>query len=310
MSRIEEAFKKAKELSSAQLPASKISSPPEELASPRHAHHHFLSVGEEIEITSPRLVAVNNCNLPITEEYKKLKSNVVRRIREEKLSRRILVTSALSGEGKSVTALNLAISLAQDYDCAVTLIDTDLRNPSLCRYLGLERKAGLADCLADGIAVETVLLATGMGNLTLLAAGRRVDNPVELLSSAKMESLLVRLSELIPHGYVVFDSCPLLPFAEPRVIASLSDSAVFVVKEGGTSMENFHESMVILGTTNVLGVVYNKATYLGLAGGYQYYYYDYANHGKGRGDDRDNAGILSGLFRKLSRKKSGDAQNV
>lgn len=302
MSRIEEALRKAKELSGTQSSAPRPAPPATTKASERTLVR-FPSVAAEIEISSPRLVAVNDCNLPITEEYKKLKSTVIRKIKLEARSRQILVTSALSGDGKSVTALNLAISLAQDYDCAVTLIDADLRNPSLCRYLGLGRKPGLSDCLADGVDLESVLLDTGMGNLTLLAAGRRVDNPVELLSSQQLVNLLARLEQLIPDGYIIIDSCPILPFAEPRVLSSLVDNCIFVVKEGGTSLQNFHEALECLNHSHLLGVVYNKATFFGLAGGYQYYYYDYAKRDQ-RTTDRernlDPPGLLARLLHKLT----------
>lgn len=306
MSRIEEAIRKAKELAGVQNPAPRR----DEFVAPQRIDLSlpvdFISVVDEIVITSPRLVAVNDCNLPITEEYKKLKSTVVRTIKSENLSRRILVTSALSGEGKSVTALNLAIGLAQDFDSYVTLIDTDLRNPSICRYLGLERKAGLADCLADGIDPATVLLNTGLGSLTLLGAGRKIDNPVELLSSSRMEEILQRIEELIPDGYIVFDSAPILPFAEPRFLSTLVGSSIVVVKEGGTSLKSFHDAVELLTSTKILGVVYNKATFLGLASGYQYYYYDYARRaGKSEGGSLANYGFLARVIHWLRGKKDG-----
>lgn len=272
MSRIEDALKRARELSEKKTDLSPAI-PPESCS--READTTFCDVSCEIAISSPRLIAVNDCNNPVTEEYKKLKTSIVHRIRENRLSRRILVTSALSGEGKSVTALNLAITLAQDFDIAVTLIDADLRSPSICRYLGLGQKPGLTEALRDGVAVDDLLLATGMGRLTILGGGHRASNPVELVSSPQMETLLCRIEQLIPDSYIIVDSCPVLPFAEPRILSGLLPNTLLVVKEGGTTLEQLQTAIETLQQPDILGTVFNKATYVSLPGGYNYYY-DYA----------------------------------
>ena len=261
------------------------------------------TINGEINITSPRLVAVNKANQPITEEYKKLKSTVIRRIKGKRLSRRILVTSALNGKKKSITSLNLAVSLALNHGVSVTLMDANLRNPSICRYLGLDRPPGLSDYLADGVDLDTLILKTGMGNLTLLPAGHRVDSPVELFTSPRMQQALDRIAALVPGGYVVFDTPPILPFAEPRILSTLIDSAILVVKEGGTTLKNLSAAAECLSATNILGVVYNKANFSSLPGGYQYYYYDYANRAKKAKQADEKQGIFSGLANKLMRKK-------
>jgi exopolysaccharide/PEP-CTERM locus tyrosine autokinase len=197
--------------------------------------------------------------------------------REQGFPVSIMVASCISGEGKSVTALNLAMSLAQEIDHKVLLIDADIRNPSICRYLGLERLPGLVDCLEDGLDLEDAIVDTGLGNLCLLPAGRSCEHPVELLSSQKMKNFFNRIKREFSNNFIVIDISPVLPFAESRIMGDLVENILFVVKEGGCSLHNVMEAVEIMRNTNVLGIVFNKATAASLSGGYQYYYYDYAS---------------------------------
>jgi Mrp family chromosome partitioning ATPase len=134
---------------------------------------------------------------------------------------------------------------------------------------------GLVECLEDGVSLQDVLLETGLGSLIMLPAGRKVDNPVELMASAKMKNFFEEIKKEFADSFIILDVSPVLPFAEARILSNLVDSVVFVVKEGGCSMRNVNESLEILSNVNVLGLVYNKATAASLSGGYQYYYYDY-----------------------------------
>jgi protein-tyrosine kinase len=294
MSRIEEAMEKARQLRGQSAPPVPPGKPAETSAAPR-----YQNVADQIKIENPRLVAANDYSLPVAEEYRKFKSIIAQITKSDRPHYTLMVASSIGGEGKSVTALNLAISLAQEYDNFVVLIDADLRNPSICKYLGLDNKTGLAECLIEGTDVREVLLDTGLGNLIFLPAGKRMANPVELLSSQKMKDLLARIKLEFPRCYIIFDTSPVLPFADPRIISTLVDGVIFVVKEGGPSFKNINAALESLKDTNVLGLVYNKATTEGLGGGYHYYYYDY--YKKPRSLDKPapvgKTGFLSRLFR-------------
>lgn len=274
MSRIEEAMEKANRLR--ESAAGGLPSPPAVSAPAEPPSSNNGSACPEIEISNPRLVAANNYSMPIAEEYRKLKSFVVQECRKAEFCNTLMVTSCVGSEGKSLTGLNLAISLAQEYDTSVLLVDADLRNPSVLKYLGVKAERGLSDCLLDGVPLEEVLINTGLGNLSLLPAGRRIDDPVELLASAKMKSFFSSLKERYRSGYVVVDTSPVLPFAEPRVLSHYVDAVLFIVKEGGPSLKNIHDAMDALHEATILGMVYNQATTAGLSGGYHYYYYDYS----------------------------------
>ena len=258
---------------------------------------------EAIDRESMRLVAANDYNLPITEEYRKLKSIVIQMTAKTPGQNLLLISSSIGGEGKSVTALNLAISLAQEHDREVLIIDADLRKPSIARYLRLTQKKGLAECLKEGLDVNEALIKTGLGNLSFLPAGAPDNNPVELYSSQKMSALLAGMKERFSNGFVIIDCSPVLPFAEARILANLVDGVIYVVKEGGTSLANIEEGLNALFEATVIGLVYNKATTASLSGGYHYYYYDYDYQRRGRDKASEPAGGVGGWlsrFRKPS----------
>ncbi|MDA8434345.1 MAG: polysaccharide biosynthesis tyrosine autokinase [Nitrospiraceae bacterium] len=293
MSKIEEAMEKAGRLREKAAPAAQAAA-----AEEKGLHSLHQKPAEDIEISSPRLVAANNYNLPISEEYRKLRSIVIQLTNQDRQRKTLMVTSSVGGEGKSVTALNLALSLAQEYDQRVLLIDTDLRNPSICRYLGLQRLPGVAECIEDDVDVKDVVVNTGLGSLLLLPAGREVTNPVEILSSEKMAGFLERLKQQFEGYFIIIDISPVLPFADARIIGSRADGVVFVVKEGGTSARNVRDALEALKTCNVMGVVFNKSTTAGLDGGYHYYYdYNY----QGRDPEEQKTGLLSRLLRRRPR---------
>ncbi len=270
MSRIEEAMNKARQLREAK---GSSTPPPERVEQAAPAPRPIPAV--TVEIANPLLVTASNINVPVAEEYRKLKSMVLHITKKKGFQNTLMVTSSVSGEGKSLTALNLAVSMAQEHDHSVLLVDADMRNPSLCRHLGVESAAGLADCLSDGMDIGEALIRTGLGNLAFLPAGRRVANPVELFSSQKMKDLLHQIKHRYADRYVVFDSPPLLPFAEARLLGSMVDGVVFVVREGGPSMQKVSEALDSLKDGNVLGVVFNAASEASIDGGYYSYYHSY-----------------------------------
>jgi exopolysaccharide/PEP-CTERM locus tyrosine autokinase len=235
----------------------------------------------EIKITNPLLLAANYDNLPIAEEYRKLKSIILHATKKEGFHNTLMVTSSISDEGKSVTALNLAISIAHEHNHTVLLVEADMRQPSICRYLGIEANSGLANCLMDGMDVGDALIKTGLGNLTLLPAGKQIANPVELFSSQKMRDLLDEIKHRYDDRYIIFDTPPLLPFAETRLLGNIVDGVVYVIKEGGTSLQNITEALGYLKDTKVLGIVYNEATVASLSDGYHHYYDSYKYKSQG-----------------------------
>lgn len=275
MSRIEQALEKAALLR--ENAAGRLGIPVAEPQEERPVTHtvpppFVAEIPAEVTIDNPLLATLSDPHSYISEEYRKLKSAIVAKAKESGFRNAIMVTSTLDGEGKSITALNLAITLAQEYDHTVLLIDADLRKPMVGNYLGIPVARGLADYLADNAELSDILVKTGIGRLTLLPAGNPVANPVELLSSQRMKALLDEVKHRYPDRFVIIDAPPALPFAEVRALALLVDGIVFVVREGQSSLASIDEAIGALNKHKVLGLVYNDASAAGLGTRYRYGY--------------------------------------
>jgi exopolysaccharide/PEP-CTERM locus tyrosine autokinase len=265
MSRIESALEKAM-----LLRTGNTDSMPADLPLPPSLHHYVPPM-DKVAVTNPLLVTANDPHTAVAEEYRKLKSILVQLTSKDNFQNSIMVTSCLANEGKSITALNLAITLAQEHDHTVLLVDADLRKPALQNYLGIDSGPGLSDCLTDGVDVEKVLIRTGIGKLTLLPAGAKVKNPVELFSSRKVKDLFMEMKRRYPDRYVIIDTPPVLPFTESRTLGSITDGVVFVVKEGTASRDEISEALNYLKGSTLLGIVYNQASIDNRQSRYYYY---------------------------------------
>ena len=220
----------------------------------------------------PFLVNLHDQHSGTAEEYRKLKSVLVKMTKENELFRNaIMITSAIASEGKSLTAVNLSLSLAQELDHTVLLIDADLRRPSLHRYLNIEQGPGLSDILSGKAEIGETIIPTGIGKLSIIRAGGMVDNPAELFSSLKMEGVVKELKHRYPDRYLIFDAPPVLPFAETRSLAHLVDGVLFVVRERLASQVQVSDALDALKGCERLGLVYNAAALSGDDGRYSYY---------------------------------------
>jgi exopolysaccharide/PEP-CTERM locus tyrosine autokinase len=230
---------------------------------------------EGLTITDPLVVTYNDPRSPIAEEFRKLKSTLMHLEQAGKGKRSLMITSALGGEGKSVTTINLAITLAQEFDHTVLMVDADLRKPTLHRYLGVPAAPGLADCLVDGVNPAETIIRTGLGKLSFLPAGREVENPAELLSSERMRQLVQQMRRRYPDRFLLIDTPPILPVAEARILSNLVDGVIFVVREGAVGMADLQEAVAGVQREKILGIVYNNVRPESLQGRYHYYYNGY-----------------------------------
>lgn len=230
-----------------------------------------------ISITNPYLVSIGDSGSPIAEEYRKLKSLLLGMSRRDNFANVIMVTSSIAGEGKSITALNLALSLAQEMDHTVLLIDADLRKPSVHRYLGVEQGTGLAEVLEERADITESLIHTGIGRLAILPAGKVTLNPVELFTSQRMANFIQDIKYRYPDRFVIIDTPPILPFAETRTLSRLVDGVIFVVKERLASQASIAEGIAAIEGDNKLGIVYNEAEISVSDDRYGHYYNRYYN---------------------------------
>ncbi|MFZ5997648.1 MAG: XrtA-associated tyrosine autokinase [Nitrospirota bacterium] len=269
MSRIEKALEKAVQLRGTESEGGADEQAP--VSKPAFKRERVVPL-RELTVDSPYIITITEPASPIAEEYRKLKSLIVKQTKLGGFQNTIMVTSSLGWEGKSITALNLAVTLSQEYDHTVLLVDADLRKPSLHGYFKLMPEIGLADCLLDEAALGDALIQTGIGKLALLPAGKRVKDPVELLSSQKMNDLITEMKHRYSDRYIIIDTPPILPFAETHAISCMADGVVFVVKEGLATLQNINDALEILKESRMLGIVYNDAGALDLVNHY------YAGH--------------------------------
>lgn len=218
---------------------------------------------------------------PRAESFRQLRTNL-QFAHVSHNSKTILMTSSLPGEGKSTTATNLAIALAQAGQ-SVALIDADLRRPMVADYLGLERGAGLTTALIGRADVGDLLQKWGDDNLFVLTSGQVPPNPSELLGSERMRELLLTLEEAFDA--VIIDAPPLLPVTDAAVLAQQVGGVVLVVGSQKVRTTDLEKSLAALEMVNadVLGIVLNRLPAKG-PDAYAYGYYSY--DAKGSSSDK------------------------
>ena len=183
--------------------------------------------------------------------------------------KRIMVTSAEAGEGKTFTAVNLALSLAQEADFEVLLVDGDVPKSDITRVFGLEGKPGLMDVLADERAAPgEAIMRTDVPNLLVVPAGKQHPLAAELFRSRRMEYVLDELGGRNRRRLVVFDSSPLLATAESQVLASHMGQVVLVIAAGVTRRQAVNSALHRLSELQYVGLVLNKSR---LPSGENYY---------------------------------------
>lgn len=186
----------------------------------------------------------------------------------------ILVTSSIPGEGKTYTAINLALSIAQERDHTVLLVDCDVSKRGTSRMLGLSDKPGLVDVLEDeSFSIADAILRTDVPELCLVPAGSRHDFVTELLASQKMSDFVSELAERYDDRVIIFDGPPLLPTPEAQILVELAGQVVFVIETGKTPQTIVEEALKMIPGDQATGIVMNKSEGLSARGGYYYGYY-------------------------------------
>ena len=213
---------------------------------------------EDLEPGQERqLVVVQQPGSLIAECFRFLRSNVIRPATGE-APRTVLITSALTGEGKTFIATNLAAAISQSLDEYVLLLDTDMRNPAAHRAFGLRGiKHGLSTHLTESTPLADLLQKTMIDKLTVLPAGNSTKIPAELLGSERMKSLIAEVRNRYPDRYVIIDSPPVELAPETSVIANEVDAVILVVRYGKTPRHTVKAAMEKIRKDKLLGVVFN-----------------------------------------------------
>jgi len=190
------------------------------------------------------------------EQYRQLRTRLSHAEGASTL-RTVLITSPQKGEGKSVTAANLALTMAQELQRRVILVEADLRKPSLQQLFGLPPGPGLAEYLSGAVELKDVMRFLPDHNLTVIHAGSAPTNPAELLGSTAMRRLLDQLRTR--YDRVLLDTPPVLPLADVAVLAPLVDGTLMVVRAGVTPKPAIENALRAFDSSRLLGVVLNES---------------------------------------------------
>jgi protein-tyrosine kinase len=224
----------------------------------------------------------------LAEEYRLIKRPLIMNIDKKGAdivdnANLIMVTSALTGEGKTFSAINLAISIAMERDRTVLLVDGDVAKPSAAKRLGIKSQTGLLDILdGSGMTVAKALVRTDIPNLRVLPAGKRHERATELLASEQMARLMEQFSTRYKDRVVIFDSPPLLLASESAVLAEMMGQILMVVAADQTPRYAVNDALSRLNQDKIIGLLLNKyRPTLGnrFGAGYGYGYgYGYGHH--------------------------------
>jgi len=200
-----------------------------------------------------------------TDQMKILRTQLLNKL-EEIGGNSFLVTSAYPGEGKTFISINLGVSIAQELDRTVLLVDADLRNPSFnhCSFSkdfwGVDFDTGLSDYLTGKSDIPDLLLNPGIKKLTILPGGKALSNSAELLGSSKMESLVKEMKDRYRGDrIIIFDSPAILTCSDALVLSRYVDCVLLVVEEEKTSGDDLKRVMELLKDTPIAGTVLNKS---------------------------------------------------
>lgn len=222
-----------------------------------YTHTRTVEVAEDL-LREKRIIPGLEQN-SFTEAYKILRTQVLQRLKENAWNS-LVITSPGVNEGKTLTAINLAISLAMEVDCTVLLVDADLRNPSMQDYFGLGTVHGLSEYLTDNMPLDELLIHPArIPRFVMLPGGKSLMNSSEMLNSPKMTHLVEELKTRYPSRIVIFDLPPLLSAADALAFSPYVDAALLVIEEGRTQTEDAKRAVGLLQGTNLIGTVLNKS---------------------------------------------------
>jgi len=270
MSLVERAIKKlqesrgtaptAPELPAATAPAPRAAAARADVARPTRVVHIDRARLRDVELVPPP-----EQERQIAHDYRQIKRPLIanafgRGVPVVPMGHLVMVTSALPGDGKTFTSVNLALSMALEKDISVLLVDADVAKPHISRILGVDQEPGLLDVLHDAsLEIDSVILPTDVPGLSILPAGRASDTATELLASARMQEIGAILDSRDANRMVLFDSPPLLLTSESRALAHSVGQVVIVVRAEYTPQQAVLDAIEKLGANRSISLVLNQS---------------------------------------------------
>jgi polysaccharide biosynthesis transport protein len=223
---------------------------------------------------SVELIAYYDAGSVITEAYRNLRTSILLSAHNGRPPKFLLITSSQKGEGKTTTAINVSITLAQTGG-KVMLLDCDMRNPSVHKALNLQNDAGMSTFLSGNADLSSLIHASAIPNLSVITSGRIPPNPAELVGSPRMKDGLSFLGSMV--DYVVIDTPPVLSVTDARIMGTMVDGVILVVKGGSTPRDAVRHTKRLLEGINVriIGALLNRVDIHSENYSKYYYYYGY-----------------------------------
>lgn len=194
-----------------------------------------------------------------TESYRLLRTQILQRFNENNWNV-LAITSPGEGEGKTLTAINLAISMAREINLSVLLVDANMRQPGMLKYFGQTDCKGLSDYLIDDIPIEDLLVQPDLyHDLVILPGGQPLDNSAEMLNSPKMEQLVSDMRAGSENRIIIFDLPPVLTSTDTLAFSPQVDAALLVIEDTVTTKSDVECTIERLSRTNIVGTVLNKS---------------------------------------------------
>lgn len=204
------------------------------------------------------------------DAYRMLRTRVLHEMANNGWST-LAITSPTPGTGKSLTSINLSLSIAMDLSATVLLVDTDLRQPCVHRYFNLPANTpGLGDYLTKNIPLELLLINPQLGTFIMLPGGKDLYNSSEMLSSPKMQKLILEMKHRYHSRIVVFDIPPLLVADDAIALIPYVDAVLLVIEDEVTTKQELANAIDLLDGVNIIGTVLNKSKQKAKTYGYGY----------------------------------------
>jgi len=256
--------------SSEQLPSAVTESSPSVEVSPTEERINLFAKFRTLPISlSPetRLPCVTDGGSPAAEAFRLLGVRL-RNLRRDRALKKILITSTIPQEGKSMVAANLGCTLAQKAQQRILVLDGDLRRPSLSKMFGIGANPGLSEWLEADEDLTTSIYRLDDRNIWILPAGSTPNNALELLQSKKLSTLMNQLEGLF--DWIIIDSPPVLPLADTSVWMRLADGILLITRQGVTEERQLQRGLDAIESTKLIGALMNSSNH---ASSSDYYYY-------------------------------------
>ncbi|HVW69518.1 MAG TPA: CpsD/CapB family tyrosine-protein kinase [Steroidobacteraceae bacterium] len=190
--------------------------------------------------------------------YRMLRTRLLHRLAQRSWSM-LGVTSPVPADGKTLTTINLALSIAREASATPIIIDLDLRNPSVCRTLGVEPRRTVLDYFEGGAAAHEVFFSIGVDNLVCAGNVRRSDHASELLGTRRLQDLLDCARSIAPNPVLLVDLSPVLSTDEALIVAPVLDALLMVVSEGATPRPSLERATDLIAEFPLVGYVLNRS---------------------------------------------------